>query len=526
MILITSAAYVGSELKTEFGAIPPCFLPLANHPIVDRQVKLLRQCFPDERLIISLPESFVKSPNNEMLFERENVECLAVPDGLSLADSILYVINAAADEGDVLRILHGDTLIFDIPSGDDIVAISNTRIDYTWEIESQNALEEIVWCGYFSFGNVKKFTKCLVLSRGEFVVAVRNYDNARKLTRKKIEHWFDFGHISTFFSSREKVTTERSFNNILIQNGMVRKSGSDYSKVEAENYWFRNIPLMLKLKTPQLLDSGVCNGAPYYTTEYLHLVPLNELLVHGRHPIIFWNRIFEHCNSFLLECRDSYVRGGCEGLGAAQDKISADSYDLFTTKTKNRLGEFSRQTGIDLDECWTVNGRKLPSLRDISHNAMEKAGSLPCLAGVMHGDFCFSNILFNSRADAIKVIDPRGKNFSGEFSIFGDLVYDIAKLTHSVIGLYDFILAGAFSLERTGPYSANFSVCIDDWVTAIQKVYMAKQFTQRNVNPADVMPQVILLFLSMLPLHADNPKRQLALMLNAYLLHMQMEAIT
>ena len=67
----------------------------------------------------------------------------------------------------------------------------------------------------------------------------------------------------------------------------------------------------------------------------------------------------------------------------------------------------------------------------------------PC---IMHGDFCFSNILFDLNNLIIKLIDPRGS--FGVPSIFGDPRYDVAKLRHSAVGLYDFIVSGFFLLEH------------------------------------------------------------------------------
>ena len=66
---------------------------------------------------------------------------------------------------------------------------------------------------------------------------------------------------------------------------------------------------------------------------------------------------------------------------------------------------------------------------------------------ISHGDLCFSNILFDTRVESIKCIDPRGITPKGEYSIYGDRRYDLAKLYHSVVGLYDFIIAGRYSLD-------------------------------------------------------------------------------
>ena len=203
MILITSAAYVGQELQSGFGKIPPCMLPLGNRPIFEYQLEVLRRKFPAERMVVSLPAQFMPGRGHARSFSEHGIECVAVKEGLTLADSVLYVINATADEGGTLRILHGDTLIYDLPDGDDVISTSRTRTDYRWEIEASSAVDETVWSGYFSFSSVRQLQRCLALAGGSFEAAVHAYDADRPLRRAAVQRWLDVGHINTFFASRE-----------------------------------------------------------------------------------------------------------------------------------------------------------------------------------------------------------------------------------------------------------------------------------------------------------------------------------
>jgi hypothetical protein len=123
--------------------------------------------------------------------------------------------------------------------------------------------------------------------------------------------------------------------------------------------------------------------------------------------------------------------------------------------------------------------------------------------------------------DSIKVVDPRGLSEVGLPTNYGDLRYDLAKLTHSVIGLYDFIMAGAFDLEFTlSEEQCSFDLVIhaDERVKSIQDVYMSHTFFA-NTSPRSVIPLTVLLFLSMLPLHSDDKNRQMALLANAMRLY-------
>jgi hypothetical protein len=69
---------------------------------------------------------------------------------------------------------------------------------------------------------------------------------------------------------------------------------------------------------------------------------------------------------------------------------------------------------------------------------------------IWHGDFHFANILFDFRSQRVKVVDPRGMLSDGTITMFGDARYDISKLVHSVVGMYDSVLAGRYILATTG----------------------------------------------------------------------------
>ena len=141
------------------------------------------------------------------------------------------------------------------------------------------------------------------------------------------------------------------------------------------------------------------------------------------------------------------------------------------------------------------------------------------MANLMHGDFCFSNILYNSRNSRISVIDPRGYVFDGKREIWGDLRYDIAKFSHSVDGLYDFILAGRYNLQQDNVYS--FDLQFDD---SPQRTWLQTTFADMRIagiSPAknDIRAITTSLFISKLPLHADRPDRQKAFIANTLRLY-------
>lgn len=73
----------------------------------------------------------------------------------------------------------------------------------------------------------------------------------------------------------------------------------------------------------------------------------------------------------------------------------------------------------------------------------------------IHGDMCFSNILCSGRKNIMRFIDPRGS--FGERGIWGDPLYDVAKLIHSFEGGYEYIINDKFDLKQLTDDSFEFS---------------------------------------------------------------------
>jgi len=517
MILISSAAYVNSEFQIEFGRLPPAFLPVGNRRIFERQVDTLRKTFPEEHIYLSLPTTYLLSSKDEIVLGKLGVRILRSEETLSLAESVKFAISEAAEYDGSFRLLHGDTWLSEVPSALDLIGIVETQEDYSWEVEDVSTASESVWCGYFAFSDVRAFHASLDAAKRDFIGAVRAYDTKRPLQRCKVGGWHDFGHVNTYFQSRARLTTERSFNELLIADGCVRKSGTPPEKIRAEENWFRSIPPALRIYTPQLISSSVeLPSRPHYVLEYLPLPPLNEVFVHGRNPVFYWDRIFSLCGNFLAACE--------AGLPAGADvrTIEASAAALAEIKTWRRLDQFVSGAGRPgLDTPLAINGCRVPSLRRIVTECLEQVSAIPFVPGILHGDLCLSNVLFDSRSDRIKVIDPRGLDEQGDLTIVGDLRYDLAKLTHSVIGLYDHIIAGAFSLSSSlDDETLHFAleIHIDERIKKIQEIFLERSFLGK-LSATTVMPLTILLFLSMLPLHSDNSGRQTALLANALRLY-------
>lgn len=533
--LIMSGAVVGQELAAEFGPLPPSLLPVGVRRLYELQGEALAAALQGPRkkaaanTWLVLPETFALSPYDGAWLAEAGIEVLQIPAGLTLGEAIVYALNSIGVGEVPLHILHGDTLIAAPPvAAEDVIVTAARPNDYSWaeaDIDEGGRIRSLttisagergqgrpVVAGYFALGSSLEFLRALTRMRGDFIGALNHYLAVRRVTAETARDWLDFGHLQTFFQSRLAATTARGFNNLVVDGVTVRKSSRDKLKMWAEASWYQAVPMELQIYSARLLDVGSDGDVGYYQTQYEYLPVLSELFVFGALGQESWVRILAHCEDFLGRC-------------AALRRPEPPDLDLraFTAgKTAERLQAFARQSGFDIDEPLTYAGRPCPSL---SAMAEQLARMTPAdrdrPAAIVHGDFCFSNILYDSRTRRIRVIDPRGL-IGGKASIYGDLRYDLAKLAHSIVGRYDQIIAGRCKLEAQGAdYSLQFE---DNPAQAWLQAGLADLVVDgaHGLDPA-VRAVMTGLFLSMLPLHADRPDRQRAFVANALRLFLELD---
>ncbi len=195
-------------------------------------------------------------------------------------------------------------------------------------------------------------------------------------------------------------------------------------------------------------------------------------------------------------------------------------FDFYFTKTVSRVKAFAQQVrelgwpgSID-DAELKLDGSLCRSFNTLAGDIEARVRSLYdeghfC---VMHGDFCFNNILYDLHGGIVRLIDPRGSFGDKCPGIFGDCKYDLAKLAHSGIGRYDYLVNGLFSLSG---WSTAFELRfnrrpVHNRVAALTESLII----QRGFALKDILFITGLLFVSMAPLHRENLQRQLAMFLH------------
>ncbi len=509
MFLITSAAYISPGLASEFGKLPPSMLPVQNKRLYEHQIRIVPK---GEQIVLSLPQSYKLTSYDEIKLKSLNVKLVFVPEGLKLGESVVYVLNVCAQYSQPLRILHGDTLFSQIDEDVDVCAVSNAEDAYDWASVEQH--DDKVYSGYFSFSYqsllIQKITEC----NYSFIQGVENYSKSINIRYTELPDWMDFSLVNSYYRSISKLTTQRVFNSMKVTRYSVRKSSLDARKMEAESNWMLSLPASMKHYAPAVWNRGFEEGKGFYEIEYYYLSSLANLYVFGKNKSYVWEEIIDACCNYLND-EIQFKPSDISDIAEMNDK-------LYAEKTQERLAKYASQSGISLEHNWVINGIEVPSLQEIVHETDKMITKRDeRFATLMHGDPCFSNILYDFKSKSIKVIDPRGIDNEGNICIYGDFRYDVAKLAHSVIGMYDFIIGGMYNYKEHSAYDISLNFENDSIIRHTQEFFCSKHFGGYTLEELNTYAILVHLFLSMLPLHHDHPERQKVMLANALRIYSQ-----
>ncbi|MFD2741658.1 hypothetical protein ACFSUD_19025 [Sulfitobacter aestuarii] len=468
-----------------------------------------------DKVFISLPENFELHHADRQQIENLGIQIIYCESTLNIGEALAQCINTIGVYDCEFLVLYGDTIISGLESFPcDGVSVHASIGEYRWAelkrlfgLRAEEHLKGTL-SGLFAFSSVPELLRSIIRAKGDFLEAIRLYDQVHEIAIVDTGQWYDFGHVQTYFQSTGLITTERGFNRLKITAREVVKGSENDRKIRAEAAWFSDIPARLTCFTPAFLGARDINGLSGYATANTYLSTLSHLAVFGDLQADTWVNIFNACSEFLRESRSARA---VKSLG-----IAANEY--FGQKTQERLETLARsEHGAQLLGCRRMNGKNLPDISEMLAVTDEIIRDLDhgpeCL---IHGDFCFSNIFYDFRSASIKVIDPRGELPDGRRSIYGLQSYDIAKLAHSVLGGYDLIIAGYVRGEIRGDTLTMDAPHHDNhrWQRLISAFDASEVAQIHNVRAINAM--LMHLFLSMLPLHADRPDRQIAMLGTAY----------
>lgn len=325
----------------------------------------------------------------------------------------------------------------------------------------------------------------------------------------------DVGIISNFIQCVTGNFDSRYFNSLKGNEYTLVKSSTNKKKIKAEYDFYHLLPDDMKYWFVMPFDYKEDETVASYRMERLHMTDLAIKWVHGSMDKSEFESLMDKY-FYFFKCRHTKE--------CTEEEYKLVANDLYVNKVKTRIddlkslpeyqqikGLLSANTEVTIDKLL----ERYFSLKEIIENRNSYKNEMV----IGHGDPCFANALYNKSTKTLKFIDPKGA--SQEKDMWTNPYYDIAKLSHSVCGKYDFFNNGLFDIRIAEDFSYDLDIPFDN--TEYMEIFKRKA----NENGFDYLSIRIYeasLFISMLPLHIDNPHKVFGFILNVDRILKEIEA--
>ena len=378
----------------------------------------------------------------------------------------------------------------------------NKPLEYNWNWKI------LTWLYYFK--NIKKFKKIIEeTKKWELYKILDRYDKIDNLTLINSERWYDIWNIENYYQAKIDFLKLRSFNRIKYNSTYwtIIKTSSNNEKINREINWYLNMPYELKIFAPRLVNYNYWKVSSYEIEYYWYQSLWDLFLFWYLNNTIWYNiidNLFEKINLFkTYKTNQPY----------------SFFYEMYHNKTFRRINEIKKNIFFNKllnKKTVIINWKKnnninyyIKNIDNYIKNFYDKED-----IAFIHWDFCLSNILYDISSKILKMIDPRG--FFWEIWVYWDIKYDVAKLRHSIVDYYDFIVSDLFKVEEND-WWFKFEIYVDEIHKKISS-YFDNTLKNNNFNLDTIKYIEALLFLTMIPLHSDNFERQKAMYLNSVLI--------
>jgi hypothetical protein len=534
-LLIMSSGKVNPNLFGDLGPILTSDVPLGNLLLI--QLILERYAHGYENVYVTLDKS--KSNLCEILIAQfPNLEVFFTDTESSIGKVIRDFLIQYNSKIKCLDILYGDTLtssLFELTLNRDSIMVSQNLDSNHWDKVTRDNEGELRFLnrgenlgiggtvsGGFRFTNPGLLLSTLTsvyendLRHGNqlgstFYEAIKIYEarNGENFDFVEDIEWQDCGHIDTYYQLRRKLMHRafRSFNSVALSetSKWVTKSG-EKEKIAAEFLWFEKFPQELSHYLPR-----VSFGINSYSTEFLAALPVSDMWLSSNNDDAYWLALIESL-SLMLDAFQGTITNELPGT------IFDNKKSVYMNKLEGRIEKLSNlfsSAGLSLNHI-QLNSRTTPSFDELIgeiQEVSEKVINLPSWT-LIHGDMCFSNLLFERRSKGLKLLDPRGS--FGAIGIYGDPFYELLKISQCALGDYDFLTANLFKISISGEnYEfGHLNYSSHEWKKEIFGKLLEKRAQKLGITFQELRIMEAGMFISAAPLHTEN-SRYIALLLKA-----------
>jgi len=504
----------------------PALIPINTKPLASYVIDFyLNEGDCDVFLIVH--KDFVELVKIEMGNYKDKVSVISIDKTSGIIESLSYALKDKRISNDVIvnivttiptkmpsfnQIFVGKESDFSINCS--FVDFQNNKLELIPKSFNVNLKKGFPFVGIFRINKDFLIDACLkVKNKTDLILVVKKIVETQKITVESID-WIDCGHETNYYEAKKKLISSRSFNNIEInKKGVLFKKSSNIKKIKEELSYFQLLPKELAIYFPRIFDKNIVKESKVgYSMEYYGYPNVSELLLYWNLSNSSWNKLFKQLENILIDFSNYKSHIGKEAF-----------IDFYYLKLIDRITTYSLQSSENMhlikNDC-TINGLFCKKFDDIKDDLLKIISRLYNKErfSIMHGDFCFNNILFDYTSGIVKLIDVRGSFGNNCIGIYGDPLYDLAKLAHSAYGKYDYLVNNLYSLIQN---DNRFTLCFSLRTNSEIVENLCKELIVRcgfDLNIVDIIMST--LFLSMTPLHNDDKQKQKAIYLHGlYLLN-------
>jgi len=409
-------------------------------------------------------------------------------------------------------------VISSIPEKLDIFHINEDEL-YNIQ-EDSNA---IYWCSSIVFSNqeiqdqfIKKLTNSFFPmffgSRESYIFKgslnqlksiLNNEQEKDILNLNKETHLTSVLNIADFKKIISENSHTRHFNEIISHNEKFIKKSFQIEKLESEFLFLKNIPEILKEYYVQVYEFNKNNKSASYSMQKISGVDLSINFINGSIDSKDISNILNILKEYFISLIKFTDKKDLINSYFITNKNNKRHEDLKKWEGYNNLDNFiNRHTLFSgIDDLYKSSNKLLEKKKKLLNNS----GSY-----FSHGDLCFSNMIFSETKDRITFIDPRG-GIEDEF--FRTPYYDLAKISHSLLGGYDHIINNISTIEFDHDMKAYLN--FNENLNHKNEELFTSFIDSLGYDLSLVRTVEASLFISMLPLHIDDVRKVFMLALRA-----------
>jgi choline kinase len=517
-VLILAAGDISKKLsfiKAYYAS--PALIPINTKPLILYHFEFYQS--HDCKIYLVINERDIKYIEESVNLREFEYEILGVPDSHGVNESLQYALTKVPDSDETIVNLV-TSIPIEFPKSKTVYLEKELTFNNDWsgiELEDNKLRflfkrDEIKSISHAFTGIFNIETSILkqiipkVENNSDLLEVVKLwYSLFPKQFNYVLTEWIDAGHELNYYQSKLKLISSRSFNAVTVnESGVLIKSSSNFTKLKDESNFIAAIPVNLSVYFPRVIEGFTYDSANKkgsYAMEFYGYPSLAELQLYWDLKNEVWDRVFADLKKVIsLFRREQYSIG------------EAAFNNFYTGKIEQRVKEFGQCLSPDLHylitDDLTINGLPCQGYSKLKTKLFERITNLYAENdfAITHGDFCFNNILYDISHRLIKLIDPRGSFGENCKGLYGDVKYDLAKLLHSAVGGYDYLVNNLYKLDLQG-HTITYKIFFKDNKNIIEDC-ARELVTDLGYSFKDIMLIVGTLYISMPPLHADSCSRQ------------------